>query len=284
MCSVLSLHPRALQAKATATPELSRQLLSCKSNAQQATCCLCGRVWLQARVSVLAKPAKFATFPRRAARHTRSRRQAPKPRAPTRPISKTAPSPVPRAGCLGVARRAVAQGAPVARIAQDDGRPDRAPHKAVYAYQVQEPDELSLASETRSTSNSGRRTAAVRSYCDGRSTACGLFPGLYVEKVVDQAAAACLLQARVRGRLARAAPPPSQESDPTISLIREWERRAVQAEESLAEERRAAQAFREATSRSLEVLETTLAKSLAPLGGVVLEAPGVCVLLGGRRG
>ena len=150
----------------------------------------------------------------------------------------------------------------------------RAPHKAVYAYQAQEADELTLSVgdevHVQQRQEDGWWFGVI--VTDG-APRCGLFPGLYVERVVDQAAAACLLQARVRGRLARAAPPPSQESDPTISLIREWERRAVQAEESLAEERRAAQAFREATSRSLEVLETTLAKSLAPLGGVVLEAP-----------
>ena len=83
----------------------------------------------------------------------------------------------------------------------------RAPHKAVYAYQAQEPDELTLSVgdevHVQQRQEDGWWFGVI--VTDG-APRCGLFPGLYVERVVDQAAAACLLQARVRGRLARAAP------------------------------------------------------------------------------
>ena len=80
----------------------------------------------------------------------------------------------------------------------------RAPHKAVYAYQAQEPDELTLSVgdevHVQQRQEDGWWFGVI--VTDG-APRCGLFPGLYVEKVVDQAAAACLLQARVRGGRAR---------------------------------------------------------------------------------
>lgn len=152
------------------------------------------------------------------------------------------------------------------------------PHRAIYAYAAQEPDELTLhvgdAVHVQQQQDDGWWFGVV--VTDSRPR-CGLFPGCYVEKVLSEeavAGAACRLQARVRGRLARAVEVVTEVStNATINLIRELESRAVRAEESLKEERRAARAFRDATTSSLGVLETTLAKSLAPLGGVVLEAP-----------
>jgi len=76
------------------------------------------------------------------------------------------------------------------------------------------------------------------------------------------------------GEAAPAAPEPAAPRDETLELILELERRAAAAEASLAEERAAAAAFREATTASLAILESTLTRALAPLGGVVLLAPG----------
>ncbi|KAH8095776.1 hypothetical protein JL720_3100 [Aureococcus anophagefferens] len=61
--------------------------------------------------------------------------------------------------------------------------------------------------------------------------------------------------------------------DEALSLIAELEHRAATAEKALADERRAAAAFREATTASLSVLEQTLTRALAPLGGIVVEGP-----------
>ena len=61
--------------------------------------------------------------------------------------------------------------------------------------------------------------------------------------------------------------------DETLNLILELESRARTAEASLGEERAAAAAFRAATTASLKVLESTLVAALAPLRGVLVEAP-----------
>ena len=63
------------------------------------------------------------------------------------------------------------------------------------------------------------------------------------------------------------------EEQRALRDIEDLEARAGAAERDLLEERAAAAAFRDATTNSLRVLEDTLARALAPLGGVVLAPP-----------
>ena len=97
-------------------------------------------------------------------------------------------------GLPPVARRAEAEGAANSRASRKtmaSPTKSRAPHKAVYAYTAQEPDELTLSVgdevHVQQRQEDGWWFGVI--VTDG-APRCGLFPGLYVEKVVDQAAAA----------------------------------------------------------------------------------------------